>query len=77
MSLINISDVYLGFGGPQLFDSIDLTVEPGEKIALVGINGSGKSTLLKVIAGMQQPDSGVVAFQKGIRTAYLDQQVPG
>lgn len=77
MSLINLSNACLSFGGPPVFDEISLTVEQGEKIALVGINGSGKSTLLKVIAGLQPVDSGVIAFQKGIRTAYLDQMVPG
>jgi ABC transport system ATP-binding/permease protein len=77
MAFINIQGVALAFGGTQLFDEINLTVEQGEKIALVGRNGSGKSTLLKLIGGKIQPDAGIVAIQKGIRSAYLDQLVPG
>ncbi|MEN8614286.1 ATP-binding cassette domain-containing protein [Dehalogenimonas sp. THU2] len=77
MAYINIQDTSLSFGGLQLFEGIGLTIEQGEKVALVGRNGSGKSTLLKVIAGLIRPDSGNSAIQKDIRTAYLDQQVPG
>lgn len=77
MALINLQGIILAFAGVRLFEEINLTVEQGEKVALVGRNGSGKSTLLKLIAGYVQPDSGNVAIQKGIRIAYLDQLVPG
>jgi ABC transport system ATP-binding/permease protein len=77
MAFINIQDVALKFGGTVLFEDINLTVEQNESVALVGRNGSGKSTLLKLIAGIVRPDSGVIAIQKGIRSAYLDQVVPG
>jgi ABC transport system ATP-binding/permease protein len=77
MAFINIQGVALAFGGNRLFNEINVTVEQGEKVALVGRNGSGKSTLLKLIAGIIRPDSGTVAIQKGIRSAYLDQLVPG
>ncbi len=77
MAFINLQNIALAFGGNRLFDGINLTVEQGEKVALVGRNGSGKSTLLKLIAGQIRPDSGDVAIQKGIRSAYLDQLVPG
>jgi len=77
MAYLNIQSVALTFGHVQLFEEINLTIEEGEKVALVGRNGSGKSTLLKLIGGMIHPDSGVIAIQKGIRTAYLDQMVPG
>ena len=77
MAFINIQGVALAFGGNRLFDEIYITVEQSEKVALVGRNGSGKSTLLKLIAGIIRPDSGTVAIQKGIRSAYLDQLVPG
>ena len=76
MAYINIQNVELTFGGTRLFDGIGLTVEHGEKIALVGRNGAGKSTLLRLIEGSIKPDSGTVAIQKGIRCAYLSQMVP-
>ena len=77
MAYVNIQNVSLNFGGGPLFEGINLTIEQGEKVALVGRNGSGKSTLLKLIAGSIQADSGAVAIQKGIKPAYLDQMVPG
>ncbi|MEE8413332.1 MAG: ATP-binding cassette domain-containing protein [Dehalococcoidales bacterium] len=77
MAFINMQSVSLALGNTRLFEGINLTIEQGEKVALVGRNGSGKSTLLKLIAGIFRPDSGAVAIQKGIRTAYLDQMVPG
>ena len=77
MAYINLQGISLAFGSTALFEDIRLTVEPGEKVALVGRNGSGKSTLLKLIAGILRPDTGTVALQKGIRVAYLDQMVPG
>jgi ATP-binding cassette subfamily F protein uup len=77
MAYINIQGVSLAFGGAPLFEDIDLTIEQGEKVALVGRNGSGKSTLLKLIAGIVRPDAGAVALQKDVRSAYLDQMVPG
>ena len=77
MAYINIQSVSLAFSVTRLFKEISLTVEQGEKVALVGRNGSGKSTLLKLIKGSIRPDSGTVAIQKGIRSVYLDQMVPG
>jgi len=77
VAYINIQSVSLAFSITRLFKEISLTVEQGEKVALVGRNGSGKSTLLKLIKGSIRPDSGTVAIQKGIRSVYLDQMVPG
>jgi ATP-binding cassette subfamily F protein uup len=77
MAFVNIQGLSLTFGLSRLFDEINLNIEQGEKVALLGRNGSGKSTLLKVITGNIRPDSGVIAIQKGIRSASLDQMVPG
>jgi ATP-binding cassette subfamily F protein uup len=77
MAFLNLQSVSLAFHGTAIFDDIRLTVEASEKVALVGRNGSGKSTLLKLIAGSLRADAGTIATQKGIRVAYLDQEVPG
>lgn len=76
MAYINIQSVELAMGGYPLFEGINLAVEKGEKVAMVGRNGSGKSTLLRLIEGSIKPDSGSIAIQKGIRSAYLSQVVP-
>jgi ABC transport system ATP-binding/permease protein len=77
MAYINLQSIGLAFDGNRIFEEINLTVEQGEKVALVGRNGAGKSTLLKLIAGNIRPDSGAAAIQRGVRSAYLDQMVPG
>jgi ATP-binding cassette subfamily F protein uup len=76
MSLIRLQNVSLAFGASQVLDHLSLTIEPGARNALVGRNGEGKSTLLKVIAGIQQPDSGEVIRQSGANVTYLEQSVP-
>ncbi|MDA0263942.1 MAG: ATP-binding cassette domain-containing protein [Chloroflexi bacterium] len=68
--------ISIAFIGVPIFEGINLTIERGEKVGLVGRNGSGKSTLLRLIEGSVKPGSGTVAVQKGIRSAYLSQDVP-
>ncbi|WP_372013489.1 ATP-binding cassette domain-containing protein [Pseudoxanthomonas sp. 10H] len=77
MPLITLHNVDYSVGGPLLLDHADLSIEPGERIALIGRNGAGKSTLLKLIAGELQPDDGQVRVQGGVRVARLEQEVPG
>ena len=76
MAFLNMQGISLAFIGVKIFDEVNLTIERGEKVGLVGRNASGKTTLLRLIEGSVKPDSGVVSFQKGIRTAYLSQEVP-
>ncbi len=76
MPLISLQQVSVGFGGPLLLEGIDLAIEPGERVCLVGRNGTGKSTIMRVITGEIKPDSGMVVFQQGLRTALLTQEVP-
>jgi ATP-binding cassette subfamily F protein uup len=66
----------LTFIGVAIFDGVNMTVERGEKVGLVGRNGSGKSTLLRLIEGSVKPDSGLVSVQRGVHSAYLAQEVP-
>ncbi|AKC85414.1 ATP-binding cassette domain-containing protein [Pseudoxanthomonas suwonensis] len=77
MPLITLQNVDYSVGGPLLLDHADLSIEPGERIALIGRNGAGKSTLLKLIAGDLAPDDGQVRVQAGVRIARLEQEVPG
>ena len=76
MALISLQDVSIGFGGPRLLEEINLQIESGEWVALLGRNGMGKSTLLKLINGEILPHEGTIARQQNIRIAYLPQEVP-
>ncbi len=76
MALIGLRNISLSYGGPPVLENIDLAIEPGERICLLGRNGAGKSTLMKIITGELQVDTGEVIRQQGLRTAYLSQQVP-
>jgi ABC transport system ATP-binding/permease protein len=76
MALISLQDVSIGFGGPRLLEEINLQIESGEWIGLLGRNGMGKSTLLKLISGEILPHNGTIARQQDMRVAYLPQEVP-
>ena len=76
MPLIALADVTLGFRGPPVLDQANLTIEPGERLCLLGRNGAGKTTLLRLLQGALEPDRGEVIRQQGLRTAMLPQQVP-
>ena len=76
MALISLQAVSLGFGGPLLLEQVNLQIEAGERVGLLGRNGAGKSSLLKLINGEVLPDSGTVARQQNLRVAYLSQEVP-
>jgi ATP-binding cassette subfamily F protein uup len=76
MPLISLQNISVGFGGPLLLEGIDLQIEPGERVCLVGRNGTGKSTIMRVITGEVKPDRGMVVAQQGLRTTILTQEVP-
>ncbi|MGE4543090.1 MAG: ATP-binding cassette domain-containing protein [Pedobacter sp.] len=76
MALLSIQNVSLAFGGPTLFQDINLHVERGDRVGLLGRNGCGKSTLLRLISGELKPDSGAVVCRQGVRIASLPQDVP-
>lgn len=77
MSLLGMKDVCIGFGGPLLLDNIDVQIGRGVRAALLGRNGSGKTTLLRLMNGDIVPDSGTISRQKGMKTALLNQEIPG
>jgi ATP-binding cassette subfamily F protein uup len=72
--LLQLSGVSLTFGGNPLFDTLDLTIQPGDRVALVGRNGSGKSTLMKVMAGLVEPDRGERMLPPGVTVGYMEQE---
>ena len=76
MAQISFQSVSIAFGGPALLDQVDLQVQKGERIALIGRNGEGKTTLLNLAAGRLVPDSGEIVADKGLRVAGLEQDLP-
>jgi ATP-binding cassette subfamily F protein uup len=76
MALLSLLDISLGFGGAPILDGINLQMDPGERICLLGRNGSGKSTLMRVIAGEVQPDSGSVFRPAKAVFSVLPQELP-
>ncbi|GAB3045967.1 ATP-binding cassette domain-containing protein [Stenotrophomonas tumulicola] len=71
-----MQNVDFSVGGPLLLEKAELSIEPGERIALIGRNGAGKSTLLKLLSGDHKPDDGEVRVQQGVRVTRLEQEVP-
>ncbi|WMT89839.1 ATP-binding cassette domain-containing protein [Pelagibacterium sp. H642] len=72
--LLALQSIRLVMGSAPLLEGAELSVAPGDKIALVGRNGSGKSTLLKIAAGIIEPDAGERFFQPGATVRYLPQE---
>jgi len=76
MSLIRLDDISIEFGDVPLLTNANLTVEPGERICLIGRNGAGKSTLLKIITGQVKPDQGEIHYRQHLRISQLEQTLP-
>jgi ABC transport system ATP-binding/permease protein len=76
MSLLTLRDVVLSYGDAPLLDRVNLSIENGERLCLVGRNGAGKSTLMRVLAGEVHADSGDLVHADGLRVAMLEQAVP-
>ncbi|TVM05148.1 MAG: ATP-binding cassette domain-containing protein [Halomonas sp.] len=76
MTLLRLEQLQLAYGTQVLLDHADLTVEKGERLALVGRNGTGKSTLLKLVAGDIKPDDGTIWRAPGLKIGVLSQELP-
>jgi ABC transport system ATP-binding/permease protein len=76
MALIGMQGVTWGFGGTPLLEDIDLHIEKGERVCLLGRNGLGKSTVLRLLKGDMAPDSGEVWRQPNATVGWLEQEVP-
>lgn len=74
MNILSLDKITKAYGERKVFDEADFFLEDGEKVGILGINGTGKSTLLKIMAGLEQPDSGKVIRANHIVISYLKQQ---
>jgi ATP-binding cassette subfamily F protein uup len=77
-TLLSLRDIGKSFGAIPLFSGLSLYVGSDERVGLIGANGSGKSTLLRIMAGLQNPDSGERTLLKGAVLGYLpqDDEIP-
>jgi len=76
MPLITLRDIQLSYGQQPLLDHVNLSIDVGERLCLIGRNGAGKSTLMKVIAEEIQADDGQIEKTQGLSVARLEQEVP-
>jgi ATP-binding cassette subfamily F protein 3 len=77
MSLLQVRGVAKSFGSRLILDGLDLDVEPGARLGLIGPNGGGKSTLLRIVAGEETADRGELTQRRGLVLAFLPQQLEG
>ncbi len=73
MPILAATNIAVRYGVDIILDGVSLSIEPTDRIGLVGRNGTGKSTLMKVLAGITRPDGGSVTIQRGCRAGYLQQ----
>src|SRR5881394_3352983 len=71
--LLSCESLTKSFTSRPLFENLGFTIAEGDHVGLVGPNGSGKSTLLKILAGVDEPDSGTRALRKSVRVGYVPQ----
>lgn len=68
-----VDSIARSFGDKPVFANIDLQLQRGDKVAVVGVNGAGKSTLLKILAGQLSPDRGLIRCGSGVQVTYFGQ----
>ncbi len=71
--LLTAENIYKNYGMKQLLDGVTLYLNEGERVGLIGINGTGKSTFLKILAGVEEADSGCVTRDPNVQVSYLPQ----
>ncbi len=76
MALIRCRNIGVSFGGPSILEQVNLAIDVGERVSLLGRNGTGKSTLLKLISGVIKADAGNLEINRSVKIASLDQEVP-
>lgn len=73
LKIVNLKDISKNYGDISVYDNLNIEIERGQTIGLVGHNGAGKSTLLKMLAGVEPISSGVLRYGKDVTTAYFAQ----
>ncbi len=73
--MLSVNNLSVQFTGTNLFDNVTFNIADRDRIGLVGKNGAGKSTLLKILAGLQQPESGTLVIAAGQEVGYLPQEM--
>jgi ATP-binding cassette subfamily F protein 3 len=73
MLLLSCTNVSRGYGATPLFEDVEFEIHAGERVGFVGPNGAGKTTLLRILAGLDEPDSGKVTLHAGARLGLLQQ----
>ena len=76
MALLQLRQVTLRYTDFPLLDQVDLQIEPGERVCLVGRNGTGKTSIMRVIAGEEKPQEGEITKPPGVVITRLPQEVP-
>jgi ATP-binding cassette subfamily F protein uup len=76
MSLLRFEDIRLDFGEQVILRDAEFSIEPGERVCLIGRNGAGKSTTLKLITGEMEPDHGEIIPRSGLIVSQLRQNLP-
>lgn len=76
MSLLRLNNLHLAYGDRPLLDGVDLVLNAGDRLCLLGRNGMGKSSLIRLIAGQQAADDGEIWIQPEARIGHLEQELP-
>src|SRR3954447_22459397 len=77
VALLQLRGIVKSFGARTILDGLEFDVESGARVGVIGPNGGGKSTLMRILAGLEEPDAGEATRRRGLRLAYLPQQVEG
>jgi ATP-binding cassette subfamily F protein uup len=73
MNVVNLERVSKRYAEKTLLNEVSFGIDEGDRVGVIGRNGSGKSTLLRILAAVEEPDSGHVVHANHLRVAYLDQ----